>query len=266
MRRHIKVIKFTAIFSLLSLILTYLTTLNIESSFLILNTPWISNNFLLTVFSGIFCGFIVAFINEIGSYNNTKHEIEGALFYSSQNLYIQLFSLRKNIRYLLDTPEQQISENFCDFNVQNSYVYINSLQNCDYVCLNKENRLSLLQTEFNRTILSKITPSLNHCIYLRISICTTQLTNLKMYSSDCIVTSAYPLVKKTLQILEDNLSQSIECVSSHLNEINLCCKNRFNWNENKSRIEENCLNLNQVDSFETFLQTNVEQPYHSVSA
>ncbi len=45
MRRHIKVIKFTAIFSLLSLILTYLTTLNIESSFLILNTPWISNNF-----------------------------------------------------------------------------------------------------------------------------------------------------------------------------------------------------------------------------
>ena len=266
MRRHIKVIKFTAIFSILSLILTYLITLNMESSFFIPNTPWISNNFLLTVFSGIFCGFIVAFINEIGSYNNTKHEIEDALFYSSQNLYIQLFALRKNIRYLLDTPEQQVLENFCDFNVQNSYMYINSLQNCDYVCLSKENKLSLLQAEFNKTILLKLKPSLNHCSYLRISVLTAQLTNFKTYGSNGIVTSSYPLVKKTLQILEDNLSQSIECVSSYLNEINLYCKNRFNWNENKSRIEENCLTLNQVDSFETFLQTNVEQPYHSVSA
>lgn len=104
MRRHIKVIRFTAVFSLLSLILTYLTTLNIESSFLILNTPWVSNNFLLTVFSGIFCGFIVAFINEIGSYNNTKHEIEDALFYSSQNLYIQLFALRKKYTLLARYP------------------------------------------------------------------------------------------------------------------------------------------------------------------
>ena len=51
MRIQIKVIRFVAFMSVILSAITYLVSLNIEVGFLKLNAPWISNNFVLTVFA-----------------------------------------------------------------------------------------------------------------------------------------------------------------------------------------------------------------------
>ena len=68
MSTSIKVIKFTSILSTIFLIITYLITVNIESNFISLNTIWISNNFLLTVFCGVFASTLVVMFCEINKY------------------------------------------------------------------------------------------------------------------------------------------------------------------------------------------------------
>ena len=49
MRTQIKVIRFAAINSAIFAVFTYLITLNMEIGFLNLDTPWLSNNFALTI-------------------------------------------------------------------------------------------------------------------------------------------------------------------------------------------------------------------------
>ena len=59
MREIINVIKHCSFISFVFLILTYLTTVNIEGQFISVDSVWISNNFLVTLFGGVFASMLV---------------------------------------------------------------------------------------------------------------------------------------------------------------------------------------------------------------
>ena len=111
MRGSIETIKFTFILSLLFGIITYLVTVNIETNFFILNTIWISNNFVLTVCGGIVASFLVVLLSEIQKYLSTKSSSESYLFYHAVYLYSALFLMQQNILDYAKNSNKAIPEN-----------------------------------------------------------------------------------------------------------------------------------------------------------
>ena len=80
MRESIKVIIWCSIVSIVFLILTYAVTVNAEAHFVVLDSVWISNNFLITLFGGIFASMLVVLLCEIQKYLSSKSRTEQYLF------------------------------------------------------------------------------------------------------------------------------------------------------------------------------------------
>ena len=59
MKLQIKTIRFVYIMSFVLAIITYAVTLNVEVGYINLGSPWISNNFVLTVCGGAFASMLV---------------------------------------------------------------------------------------------------------------------------------------------------------------------------------------------------------------
>jgi len=118
MSTSIKVIKFTSILSIIFLVITYLITVNIESRFISLNAIWISNNFLLTVFGGVFASTLVVLFCEINKYLIDKKNTENQLFFQTLYLYQSLFLMQHNILDFHSRPDTQIPENVFDNTTQ----------------------------------------------------------------------------------------------------------------------------------------------------
>ena len=79
METSVKIIKFTTVMSGIFMILTYGVSLNV--AYLWFDIEWLSNNFLLTIFGGIFASMLVVLICEVHKYLLLKREAENQIFY-----------------------------------------------------------------------------------------------------------------------------------------------------------------------------------------
>ena len=64
-------------------VITYIISLNIENQIIVVNSRWISNNFLFAIFSGAFASLLIVLAYEILKYFQLKKEAENTIF--SQN-------------------------------------------------------------------------------------------------------------------------------------------------------------------------------------
>lgn len=81
------IIRFLCILAITSLALSYSVQLNTELGFCSPDSPWVSNNFVFTIISGVFACVIVALLLEIRQYQLNKDAAEAQIFYSSTILY-----------------------------------------------------------------------------------------------------------------------------------------------------------------------------------
>jgi len=135
----VKVIKFTSILSIIFLVITYLITVNIESGFIQFHTIWISNNFLLTVFGGVFASTLVVLFCEINKYLIDKKNTENQLFFQTMYLYQALFLMQHIILDYQSHPKAQIPENLFDNTTQMIKSQVCYLRGVDYSCFKKDN-------------------------------------------------------------------------------------------------------------------------------
>ncbi len=96
MRESIKVIKWCSAISLIFLILTYIVSVNIDSSFIAVNTVWLSNNFLITLFGGVFASMLVVGLCEVQNYLSAKSNAEQYIFFQGMYLYQALEQMRSH--------------------------------------------------------------------------------------------------------------------------------------------------------------------------
>ena len=155
MSTSVKVIRFTSILSIILLIITYLITVNIESSFIKLNTIWISNNFLLTVFGGVFSSTLVVLFCEINKYLIDKKSTENQLFYQAMYLYQAMFIMLHNILDYQSHPEMQIPENIFDVTTQMIKSQVTCLQGIDYSCFKKNSLIEQKHLSFKKDMFFK---------------------------------------------------------------------------------------------------------------
>lgn len=249
MSTSIKVIKFTSILSTIFLIITYLITVNIESNFISLNTIWIPNNFLLTVFGGVFASTLVVLFCEINKYLIDKKNTENQLFYQTLYLYQALFLMQHNILDYQSHPDIQIPENVFDNTTHMIKSQVSYLRGVDYSCFKKENMIEQRHTLFKKDTFIKFTSVENGLNLIRCAILEERIYNHKQNRlNPDYITSSNTRVAKVLSDQTGNLVPLLEEIGEFLKTIDDNCNKRYDWNKIHEMTQNSYISLFQINS------------------
>lgn len=253
MRESIVLIKWGSILSTVFLIITYIVSINAETGFLILESVWISNNFVLTLFGGAFTSMLVVMLCEIRKYLSVKSQSEQYLFDHGLYLYEFLLQLHQNIEAFLNHDEWPISENLFDDNLWRIRCEINALRATDYYTFKQtEDTLMNVQNRFRMETYLEIQFVLQFSERLKHAFYENEIENLQNAIKDItlpspfkLITSANPRVCGALQEGLSVSSSGIKIVNDYLESIDSHCNMRFQWMKKRDMISippiENCM-------------------------
>lgn len=253
MRESISVISWCSFVSALFLILTYGVTVNAEAHFFTLDSVWISNNFLITLFGGVFASMLVVLLCEIQKYLSSKKRTEQYLFYQSLYLYQALVQTRIFIEDFLNHGEWILPDNLFDESNRKIQCQLDAIQTTDYATF-KHDKDSLMveHGRFCIDVLPKIQPILQSGNRLRISINNAKIEYLQrqidtsMYSNrNLLITSKVPAVTKVLQEEKENILSYEMMVDSYITKVDKYCNGRFKWESLKGKLVYSHLRLEE---------------------
>ena len=244
MRESIKVIKWCGFISLLFLILTYLVSVNIEGNFIKFNMVWMSNNFLLTLFGGVFASMLVVVLCEIQKYLSAKANTEQFIFFQGLYLYQALEQMRVISADYLEHQELQVTENVFDESIRMIQSEMNALQNTDYATFKQEkDTLMYEHGRFRVDTIQKLQPILQSGLKLRIAINEEQRDELQKQfethqygCAQTVVTSSRNRVRQVLSTEKEQLAEAVSLVNQYLETVDNYCGRRFKWTEVKRKL------------------------------
>lgn len=244
MRESIKVIIWCSIVSTVFLILTYAVTVNTEAHFVVLDSVWISNDFLITLFGGVFASMLVVLLCEIQKYLSSKRRTEQYLFYQSLYLYQALVQTRIFIEDYLSHEEWILPDNLFDESVRKIQCQLNAIQTTDYATFKHgENSLMVEHGRFCVDVLPKLQPILQCGNRLRISINEAKIEYLQKQIDtsvyifrNLLITSKTTPVNKVLQEEKKNISSYEVMVDSYITNVDEYCNKRFKWESLKGKL------------------------------
>ena len=142
------------------LILTYI--------FSVVKFSWrfVSSDFLVVAFGGLFASFGVMLLAEIKKYFISKRSSEDMLYFTLLGLYTELIVEAKNAEVYLNNQDSMVPDNLFKDRVPQISGYIYSLRNIDYAPFRK-NKIESQWTEYRKNELPNLD---NHVI-----ICNTYL-------------------------------------------------------------------------------------------
>lgn len=148
-------IKFYLIFSIVTLIFTYLCDLNSEIHFISLNSIWISNSFCLMIVSGIFTGLVFAFAVELRQYHINKLTAKDSLYSMLLDFYRELSVQRGSIEYFIDNPNYAVPPSFLDEKISNKLKCIlASIERVEYDTIFSKDRIRIAFEKYKSNISS----------------------------------------------------------------------------------------------------------------
>ena len=245
MRESIKVIKWCSCFTILFLVLTYIVSVNMEIEFIAFNSPWLSNNFLLTLFGGVFASMLVVVLCEIQKYLSAKANTEQYLFFQGLYLYQTLEQMRVIANDYLVHQEYQVTENLFDESVRTIQAEMNALQVTDYATFRqKQETLMFEHGRFRVETLPKLQPLLQSGTRLRIAINEAQIEDLQkqMESHQYVcsrpaITSSRGRISQALKCEEVLFSEAVALMDKYLATVDSYCGKRFKWAEVKGKLQ-----------------------------
>ncbi|MCM1106746.1 MAG: hypothetical protein NC355_07375 [Blautia sp.] len=254
MKGSVKVIKFTVVMSIVFLILTYFTTVNIEAHILELNTIWLSNNLALTVFGGAFASMLVVLICEVQKYVSAKVSVEEYIFYQALYLYQALFLMQQNISDYQNNTEAIVPDNLLDETTRMIQSEIIALRSVDYAPFRQKNLLLSAHQKFCKETAINMQPIMKGCNAVRITINKIKIDRLQQNTPAGTVTSANELMNAVLSIQSDRVSTALKEVNEYLNNIDKYCKYRYGWEKQQEQIHSNYVNVFEAWNFEKEFQ------------
>ena len=237
MKLQIKTIRFVCIMSLILAIITYAVTLNVEVGYINLETPWISNNFVLTVCGGAFASMLVVLACELQKYFELKRATQDEMFRHTGYIYMQLIILKNQIQNWLASPDQLIPKEILDNPAQYLRNEISILTGIEYSTFSKKEDLHKRYIDFSESTLRDVLSFVNCINYLTIAVNTDKINNLILTKHEGSITSASPLTNKTLNKFYAELDPFIEKADLFLQFMDGQCGNRFNWSLRKLAMQ-----------------------------
>lgn len=210
----------------------------------------ISSEFFFVVFSGAFASSLVVLISEIFSYKQLKRSVENELFSHAIHLFENVSIANNMLKSITDNPEYQIPDNML---MQPRYQMLSALDyiyNSDYNPFQRKQQLFSKLYAFKKKYVdySRI---INECISfnLAVSVIRLQLT-IQNNNANQPIHSTYPLISRTIQILQRNFNTLLNDCDELLSKIDY--SGRFKWQEVKEKIQQNTyinLSSNSLEEF-----------------
>ncbi len=228
-------IKKLSIATVMTFFMTYLISLNIENSFIIFNTKWLSFNFIFTITSGAFVSLLIVLICEYIKYLHLKRNAEIAIVLKLANLFGQILIIKYTCKRALHShgiANKYLIQSTCN----NISIITDDISGIDYTpFFEKSNRI--------KTILNKYLPKISNSTKtfpkdsyeFQLAITEEELSLLQQHKEEIITYDAAKvrnelicIINKTLPILND-----LDIV---LSQIDKNCDNRYHWQSVKESL------------------------------
>ena len=226
------------VFCLIFLGLSYLVSVNKELVFYSANSAWISNDFLLSCFTGIFASLMVLITTELYKFFQMKRSMEQWFFMQMATIYGQLHIAETNIRNLLSSKES-IPTNLLHYLSNIIKQLTPAMRVVDYN--------PLFETKNTKTIvkiikrlhsvqLNNLESLANDCIYLEMAVCTDKIKEHEKGALTPVITFVSPNTNRTLIALLNEIQNTKSQMTINIAELNAACYDRFKWSEVNSQI------------------------------
>ncbi len=252
MRTQIKVIRFAAINSAIFAVFTYLITLNMEIGFLNLDTPWLSNNFALTICGGVFVSLLVMLICEVQKYLLDKKNAEDFLYFHTAYIFAQLHVIKTHLLTCIEDSSRPVPKELLTYTVGIIKNEIALVSNVDYITLTSCQLVKSYQ-DFCINVLKRIEYYLNTTNYLSIAVLQDQICNLQIFGVERTITAQSPNTGKVLHLLCKDIDPLSNEVDTFLLVLDFECKNRYEWRFRRDAMLENW-NATPYSGFEDYIK------------
>lgn len=235
-----RTIIFLVILGILCLVISYAISINMETGFYVINSRFLSNNFLFTCFSGAFASILVLIATEVYRFIETKKSIEQFLFSQLAFIYGQLQIANANITNILNN-KGFVSDNLL-ISLSNTIKQITpSLRSLDYnpfFSSSRSRAIKKILTRLFSTEIIQLDSLANDCIYLPMAICTDKSDILNKGESNTVITSTSPNTQRVLSVLNNEIIRLTSLILIDLTEINTACDNAFHWNDVEKKLSD----------------------------
>lgn len=240
-----KVIKFTAIMSIIFGVLTYLVALNMETYKL--NIMWIPNDFALTICGGVFASTFVVLICEVRRYLTMKTSSEMQIYYHARDLYAFLFTMKQNISAYLENPEAKVPSNVIDQSIANIQSAFFALQSVNYMPLTQSNLLFTAHQRFLSKTATDIGLLTMYSNEINIAINKIKIRYQNPHSQ---VTSMDEPLRRVLSYQYDRTSGILDKVDEYLDDIDEHLKGKCDWHKTREEIHSKYINIFDAYDFD----------------
>lgn len=235
MRSSIRVIRFAAIMSFLSFIATYFIGVNMETQWIVLSSPWVSETVLLAVLGNVFTGFLVMLFCELQKYNMCKEAAETQLYSQASSLYGQLLIIQSNIQKILSDPDSILSDHLLDNPIRQAKMYLDGLKYSEYYPLHKGNELYKAHGNFQTQDAVSLDSFISDCNCFALAVNQDGINKLTLGNTEKVTSKDF-LTCTTLQILLRKVPECLTCVDLFLQILDLNCGRRYRWAERRNAI------------------------------
>lgn len=241
MKSNIVTIKFLIVLFAVLLLTTYAVSLNEENKWIVLSTPWLSNNFAFAIAGGSFASLIVVFACELQKHLSFKRQTEDYIFVQLYSLYEQVTIIHYNIKRQLNDTSSPVPSNLIDESANRGRICITNLAATEYVAICKDNIIEKQLYQYRGKTGIQINLFLQDSVFLKMAINEDKIALLKQ-RRDELITSNSPKTNQTLMKIYRDSDIVLSFIEKSLDIINNECKKRYHWNELKRSIisvEEN---------------------------
>lgn len=241
MKSSINTIKFLAILSALLLLVTYCISLNAENKWIVLNTPWLSNNFVFALSGGSFASLLVVLACELQKYQYIKRQTEDYIFGQLFSLYLQVTIIHYNTKRQLNDFSSPVPINMIEDVANRGKMCLTSLTSIEYFSFFKLDAIKKQLIQYRGESGMRIQFFLQNTLYLKLAISEDKMALLKQ-GEDKLITSLNPKTHHTLKKIFDDSSVVLSFIEKSLDNIDNKCNKRYHWDELKRNVisvEEN---------------------------
>ncbi len=233
MRINLKTIKYTAICSACFFVITFLICLNISYSWF--DIKWLSNNFLLVIFSGMFASMMVVLICEIQKYFLSKSETETILYNCCLEILAGFITSKSTLLFLKENQEQIVTKGLLQDVYNHIKKSINSYFDIDYITYSTKNKLYVQNQNFAIFLNQQVRPISYDFVYLDMAVNEQKIENLQQGIPENNVFAKGNLLK-VINILLDKFEICINGVFEFMKKIDY--SGRFKCEERYKNIQE----------------------------
>lgn len=252
MSTNLKVIKYTAIVSACFFVATFAICLNISYEWF--NIKWLSNDFLLAIFSGVFASTLVVLICEIQKYFLNKTQAENSLYNCCTEMIARFMSSKTMLTELLKDKNRLVTEQLLEELCQHVGYQMNVYFSVDYTTYCKKQALFVARTNFNKFLIDTVQKTLSDCTYLDIVVNKSKIKNLQNGIPESQVTSSDKELCDVINALIKEFETCIDTIVSFTEKIDY--SGRFNFKE-RFKTAKATQNDCKQENIEGFIKRNI---------